>query len=129
MSVRLTFLLPAVVVAEERIGLGRAWELGGGNFWRMFAVVIAVFVPVAIGFGIVQAAVFGASFAIPGNLRPDMDIHEFGRTLLRQYGALSLVAVAFQVIERILFMGLGNGMIASAYLALVQPVSDPAKEL
>ncbi len=129
MSVRLTFLLPAVVVAEERIGLGRAWELGGGNFWRMFAVVIAVFVPVAIGLGILEMVVFGASVAIPWNLRPDMAVDELGRALLRQYGALGLVAVAFQVIERILFMGLGNGMSASAYLALVQPVSDPAKEL
>ncbi len=37
-AVRLFFFLPAVVVAEEQIGLVRAWELGGGNFWRIFAV-------------------------------------------------------------------------------------------
>ena len=51
--VRLTFFLPAVVVAEQDIGLIRAWELGGGNFWRIIAVAFVVFVPVLIGLDIV----------------------------------------------------------------------------
>jgi hypothetical protein len=128
MCVRLTFLLPAVVVAEGRIGLGRAWELGGGNFWRMLAVMIAVFVPAAIAFGILESAFFGVSLVMPWHLRPEMDVQELGRMILRQYGTLSLLAIIFEVIERIFFIGLGNGMIASAYLALVQPAPDAARE-
>ncbi len=43
--VRLTFLLNPVVIAEERIGLKRAWQLGKGNFWRAFVVLLALFLP------------------------------------------------------------------------------------
>ena len=38
-AVRLVFFLPAVVVAEEQIGLGRSWALGRGNFWRIIIVI------------------------------------------------------------------------------------------
>ncbi len=58
MTFRLVFFLPAVVVAEERIGIGRAWELGGGNFWRILGVLFAVLLPIAIVAGIVSNALF-----------------------------------------------------------------------
>jgi hypothetical protein len=124
MCVRLTFLLPAVVVAEKRVGLGRAWELGSGNFWRIFVVVIAVFLPVVIGFTILESALFGASLTMPWNLRPEMNMHELAGRVLRQLG---LAVIIVQIVQRILFLGLGNGMIANAYQALVQPVPEPAK--
>lgn len=121
LCVRLTFLLPAVVVAEERIGLGRAWELGGGNFWRIFVVIVAVVVPVAIGFGVVESALLVPSLMMPWSMHPDMEAQDFARTIFRQYRTIGLIAIIFHMIERIVFMGLGNGMIASAYLALVRP--------
>ncbi|HVP83260.1 MAG TPA: hypothetical protein VMS78_00940 [Rhizomicrobium sp.] len=43
--VRQTFLLTPVVIAEEKIGLRRAWSLGRGNFWRMFTILLAIIVP------------------------------------------------------------------------------------
>lgn len=43
--VRQTFFLTPVVVAEEKLGLRRAWSLGRGNFWRMFVVILALMVP------------------------------------------------------------------------------------
>jgi hypothetical protein len=47
--VRLTFLLTPVVAAEEEgFALARSWTLGKGNFWRMFAVLLAVFLPFLI---------------------------------------------------------------------------------
>jgi len=46
--VRLMFLLTPVVVAESRIGIGRSWKLGRGNFWRMFIVLVAIFLPVLV---------------------------------------------------------------------------------
>ena len=51
--VRQIFLLTPVVVAENRIGLGRAWKLGRGNFWRMFLILLAIILPI----GAVEVAV------------------------------------------------------------------------
>ncbi len=45
---RLTFFLTPVVLAEERSGLKRAWALGRSNFWRAFAVLLAIFLPVMV---------------------------------------------------------------------------------
>ncbi len=50
---RLLMFLPAVVVAENRVGLARAWALGNGNFWRSFVSLLAVLLPVAVAFGVV----------------------------------------------------------------------------
>lgn len=50
--VRQTFLLTPVVIAEEKIGLRRAWGLGRGNFWRMFVIVLAMLIPLFIVEGI-----------------------------------------------------------------------------
>jgi len=50
--VRQTFLLTPVVIAEEKIGLRRAWSLGRGNFWRMFLIILALLVPFIIIEGI-----------------------------------------------------------------------------
>ena len=47
-AVRLTFFLTPVVLAEEQSGLKRAWALGRGNFWRAFAVLLAIFLPVVV---------------------------------------------------------------------------------
>jgi hypothetical protein len=46
--VRLMFLLTPVVVAESKIGIGRSWKLGRGNFWRMFMVLLAIFLPLLV---------------------------------------------------------------------------------
>jgi hypothetical protein len=54
-AIRLTFLL-LPVIADEREGfaLGHAWNLGKGNFWRMFAVLLLILLPLLI----VEAGVF-----------------------------------------------------------------------
>src|SRR5215469_12695513 len=46
--VRLAFLLNPVVIAESRIGIGRSWSLGKGNFWRMFLIILATLVPIVV---------------------------------------------------------------------------------
>jgi hypothetical protein len=45
---RQTFLLTPVVVAEEKIGLRRAWSLGRGNFWRMLAIILSIMLPILL---------------------------------------------------------------------------------
>ncbi|HEY5046884.1 MAG TPA: hypothetical protein VII49_02555, partial [Rhizomicrobium sp.] len=115
--VRLTFLLPAVVVAEKRIGLARAWELSAGNFWRIFAVAIAVFVPAWIAFRIVYGALAGSFFPM-ADIHANMDFHEILRVVFQQMQVVGPFVIIAQFVERIVFLGLGNGMIASAYLDL-----------
>src|ERR1051326_1194626 len=46
--VRLSFLIVPVTVAEEHVSLPRAWLLTQHNFWRIFAVLLAVLVPVSL---------------------------------------------------------------------------------
>jgi hypothetical protein len=58
---RQSFLLTPVVVAEERIGLGRAWKLGRGNFWRMLVITLAIVGPIALIFIVVMF-----KFLMPG---------------------------------------------------------------
>jgi hypothetical protein len=53
--IRLTFVVTAVIVAEQRFDLIRAWQLVGGNVLRIFAVGLVVFVPLVL----VLAALYG----------------------------------------------------------------------
>jgi len=48
--VRLSFLLPVVVVAENRVSFERGWLLTAGNFWRIAAVLFVVTLPPALLF-------------------------------------------------------------------------------
>lgn len=126
--VRLVYFLPAVVVAEERIGLGRSWELGGGNFWRIVAVSFVVFVPVAIGFGIVQNAIVGPFIlphdfsqhlkagATPGEIAQAYE--DVLKAFLQQIHTVLPFFIVFSVVRDLVFLGLGNGAIAKAYLGV-----------
>lgn len=123
--VRLTFFLPSVVVAEEQIGLVRAWELGAGNFWRIVLVFIVVFLPVSIGFGMIRNAVL-APLVIPGDLagrfHPGMSMDDimhtyagFGKAFMQDLYRAGPFVLVLAVIESIVFLGLGNGAVAAAY--------------
>ena len=46
--VRQFFFLPAVIVAENKIGLKRSWALGKGNVWRAIVIWLAVVIPVSM---------------------------------------------------------------------------------
>jgi hypothetical protein len=119
MVFRLVFFLPAVVVAEDRIGLGRAWELGRGNFWRIIAVLIAVLLPIGIVSGIISAALFGAMWwnqieatVFSGHpVPPDVLFGMF----LRDLRNIWPIWVAYQLIYITLLTGLFLGAIAAAY--------------
>jgi len=62
---RLMFLLPPVVVVEERINLLRTWMLSRQNFWRMLAIVIAVTLPLLLVQSVAIVVIVG-----PGILAP-----------------------------------------------------------
>jgi len=45
---RFGFLLFVVTLEDDRIGLFKSWTLSHGNFWRMFVIGLAIFVPFMI---------------------------------------------------------------------------------
>jgi hypothetical protein len=55
------FLLTPSVVAEERVSLRHAWQLGRGNFWRILVIAIAIFGPI----GIIEVGLM-FNFLMPG---------------------------------------------------------------
>ncbi len=115
-AVRLLFFLAPVVVAERTIGLERAWALSHGNFWRIVAVGVAIFVPVAIGFSILSTVIFGP-FAMP-HLTGAMSFRDIMREFETQLRVAGPFLLVFRFVERIVFFGLGNGATASAYLSV-----------
>ncbi len=122
-AVRLVYFLPAVVVAEKRIGLGRSWSLGGGNFWRIFVVCLASLVPVAIIIGIVShltvdPVVKAQLLALP---KPPGGHHvPFQARLATFHAQLSIwpLVLAINAVQRIVFSGLTTGAIGAAYKAV-----------
>ena len=117
--IRLFFLLPAVVVAEERIGLGRAWYLGGGNFWRAVIVLIAVLLPSAIVFGSAEGAIFfGAVAGFPqpgfaGNHPAPSEVAAYVNKVVpfvmaflkANWPLLLVLQIAYSIVQRALLAG------------------------
>ena len=123
---RLFFFLPAVVVAENRIGLGRSWSLGGGNFWRIFFVYLLVVVPV----GFVAAVALEMTIlpvVISGAMRlphqpSAREILDFLRGLL----PLLPIIATILILQGIAVRGLLAGAIGSAYNAVTAPPAEAA---
>jgi hypothetical protein len=124
MSIRLVFFLPAVVVAEERIGLGRSWELGGGNFWRSVALLIAVTLPAAIVAGIVSRVLFGDLFLNlvlqAAHPNPAVTPHALLATMFQQVRDRLPIFLVFELAYVTLLTGLGLGAIAAAYQGVTE---------
>lgn len=113
---RLVFFLPAVVVAESSLGFERTWLLGGHNFWRILLVAIAIVAPVVLVFWLLNT-LFGP---VPG--MNGAGAQNALRALLRggamRPGLEGYLKFGLDIVERILLVGLVNGGIASAYLAV-----------
>jgi hypothetical protein len=125
-ALRLFFFLPAVVVAEERIGLGRSWELGGGNFWRMFIILLVIGLVIAIVGGIVEQftvmpIVMQEIFKLPHGNKPDPEkVMAIFRMLVT---ALPYLAVIW-ALEGIASIGLKLGAVGAAYNAVTESKGD-----
>ena len=63
--VRLGFLLVPAVAMEGGFGLERSWQLTKGNFWRIFAVLVATLVPIVIVAILIDLTVLGPDFLNP----------------------------------------------------------------
>jgi hypothetical protein len=132
-AVRLFFFFPAVVVAENRIGLGRSWSLGGGNFWRIVIVILLTAIPVAFVAQIItQMTVVPIVMAQVVKLHaeamntPHEQLAQIGRFLHALLPALPIM-LAIVLIERIALLGLTSGAIGKAYNAVTKPDAPAAQ--
>ena len=139
---RLYFFLPAVVVAENRIGLGRSWHLGGGNFWRIFLVILLTVIPVAFVAGVVmQMTIMPFILAVAMKLPHAENSGDVPGHLMAIFHALwpiwpTILIIA--LVQRIATWGLLAGAMGNAYNAVtaspkaapVEPPKDkPAEPL
>jgi hypothetical protein len=60
-GVRMVFLVPAIVVAEEGPVLARAWILSAGNFWRLLGVVAGTLGPLLLLLGLMLLGLIAGS--------------------------------------------------------------------
>jgi hypothetical protein len=113
-SLRFGFFLPAVAVVESGPVLPRSWLMSAGNFWRIFALFLAVVVPARLVMLIVELALLG-----PRILKPDLlnstammaaQIHGASQNMPVTAGILFLMAPVL--------LGLILGASAHAYRAL-----------
>jgi hypothetical protein len=62
---RVTFLQAPIAVAEDGRVVQRSWSLGKGNFWRIFAILLGIMIPLAIVQGVVQVSFFSSLAIVP----------------------------------------------------------------
>lgn len=125
-AVRLCFFLPAVVVAENRIGLGRSWQLGGGNFWRIFIVWLLVAVPVWFVVGIVlQSTILPVLMAELLRL-PHHPTPEEIKPLLQSVWHMLPVVFPVMLLAGIVFRAVMAGAAGTAYNAVTAAKEDSA---
>ena len=117
--VRLFFFLPAVVVTEHRIGLGRSWQLGRGNFWRIIVVILLIVIPVAIVGGMISNMTIMPILASELMRFEDKPTAADVTALFRALPPLIPMFLAIGVLQRVATMGLMAGAMGSAYNALV----------
>jgi hypothetical protein len=126
-TVRLVFFLPAVVIAENGIGLARSWQLGAGNFWRSVVVIVATLLPTIIIFELfVGLAVFlplAGSFPFPhfsNHQQPDPAevgafVHRLVDFSVSAFRTNWQVLLGSLLVYSIALRSLYSGAIASAY--------------
>jgi hypothetical protein len=126
MALRLVFFLPAVVVAEERIGLARAWMLGGGNVWRILGLVLAVLLPAAIVASTLSRALTGGAMApqVAEIVRFAASPTDALAAVMSRLRAVWPVLLALNVVYATVVTGLGYGAMANAYKAVTAPEED-----
>jgi hypothetical protein len=118
---RLAFFLPAVVVAENKVGVSKAWQLGKGNVWRILAVLLAVIVPVMIIAGVVVHFTILASVLSVVATGHEPKTPAEVMTILKSLLPVLPVILAVYLVAGIAMAGLVAGAIGKAYKAVTAP--------
>jgi hypothetical protein len=117
--IRASFFIPAVVVAENHIGLRRAWHLGKGNFWRIIGITIAMTLPLGIVVStvvqVLTVALGGPPMMFDGSKATPAELHAFGVKMMTVFMKVGPYLAGVEVLYMILLSGLLAGATASAY--------------
>jgi hypothetical protein len=126
-AVRVQFFLPAVVVAENHIGIRRSWHLGRDNFWRIVGIVILITLPVGIVVSTITQVMMQMAIGPqllpmagwpPNSAHPAMTPAELHHYFSAMFGAMRNVWPYLAVVEllyAIVLTGLSAGAVANAY--------------
>jgi hypothetical protein len=116
--VRQFFFLPAVIVAENKIGLKRSWALGKGNVWCAIVIWLAVVIPVSMITGIITNATLMPAFmtqaAHLGPNPPPAEMMGLFTALL----PLLPVIIAIELLSGLVILGTMLGAVGKAYKAV-----------
>lgn len=115
LSVRLLFFLPAVIVVENRIGLGRSWALGCGNVGMAIIVFLAVVFPISFVVGTISNFVtmpimFSHMTALGSHPSPAESM-----AMLKAMLPIFPVMLVFQLISSLVITGTYLGAVGKAY--------------
>jgi hypothetical protein len=87
-ALRFGFLICVTTIAEGKITIARSWELSRKNFWRIFVILLAVFLP----FLVLEFAVMAAAGLFPHLPPPGATVQQIQafRVERRQYTAAAM---------------------------------------
>ncbi|HEX4028202.1 MAG TPA: hypothetical protein VHX18_11335 [Rhizomicrobium sp.] len=105
-------LLPAVVVAENTPVLRRTWMLSAGNFWRLLAVLVAIFAPILLLFNGLEMVLTSRGPTLTGD-----DSERMRQAIAQARNVLPLISGLGFLISP-LIVGLFAGASVSAWRAL-----------
>ena len=131
-TVRLTFFIVPVTVAEGKNVITRAWALSKGNFWRIAGIVGGVVIPMIvlqmIAQGILMVPMMGAMSQMPlppEGLSPEEGM-AFVIEIMEAIAPFLLLFVPVIAAVYVLIYGLISGAAAFAYRTL-SPEAEEAK--
>jgi len=123
---RMGFLLPAVIVAEEKGGLRRSHDLTRGNIGRVFLIMLA------LGGPILLLLIGGETVVLRSALGPDFVNLSASEFFQRAGEAMEQKLLPWHIFSAVVFI-LGSGLIYSgsayAYRTLVREGNEPRQPL
>jgi len=134
-DVRLFSFLAPVAVAEKRVDLIRAWSLTKGNFWRLFAVWLAILVPLAVAVSAVYIIFLGWQLFPPISFSYLLSLHDPAKVqtyvqhqmqgwqsaMMNQWRENLILMAPVGIVVAAIRHGLMEGAAAFAYRAVVPP--------
>lgn len=123
---RFSFLVIPATVSEEKVGIGRAWELSAGNFWRIVGVGLATLGPILLVAFAAEIAILGPGFFTQQAHAPAGDNAQQMRAMAEQMRQASahlpwLYGLSFLLAP--FLMGMALAPAAYAYRALTGPAA------
>jgi hypothetical protein len=125
LATRFGFFLAPIAVAEPPAGLLQSWSLSSGNFWRLLALSMALFVPIVVLALATDWATFGSQFgdAVGTLFSPSHDTKALFQMVQEHAGAIAAIWAGALLLLNAIFAGAS----ADAYGQVEQDIA-PSRE-